>query len=512
MTKKRIAICRFEHEANTFTLLEAGLEQFQNTVGGILLGDELLHQTERSDEITGFLKILGSSEEAIEIVPLISASGFAGGNVTAEVVSYLEENLRRMLRETGDLDGFLFAMHGAMASKEIFDLEGYFLGIVREVLGDDIPLVCTLDHHAILTQRMVDLTDVIVAYRTHPHIDVVETGERGANILLRILAGEIKPVMEMKKIPIIIPPPDDGTNSGTLKELFDQLTVYEAKPGVITCSLCVSFGWQDVPEFGWATVAVTDNDKTLATEIVRDHATRVWESREGVLPDAMLPSDDAVQAASQAEGSPVLITDSADTIGGGAPGDTTALLNSLVEQRHNVKGLILSHLPDRDAVEKINEDDIGSTVTLEVGGKRDTRFSEPLSVTGEVLCVTDGIIEDVGKFTPTPTVDAGKTVCLGIDNIRLVLTERIIIGPQPSIFRKVGIEPFEAKIVALKTGVGFIPTYGHVAKAVIRSDCPGATSYNMNNYDFVHIPRPIYPLEPEMEWSVDEPGSKIQDA
>ena len=123
MSKKRIAICRFEHEANTFSPLDAGLEEFQNTVGGILIGEDLLNQPDRSDEIKGFLNVLRSSEEIIEIVPLISASGFAGGNVTAEVGSYLEENLRQMLREAGDLDGFLFALHGAMASKEIPDLE-----------------------------------------------------------------------------------------------------------------------------------------------------------------------------------------------------------------------------------------------------------------------------------------------------------------------------------------------------------------------------------------------------
>ena len=153
MSKKRIAICRFEHEANTFSALDAGLEQFQNTVGGILIGEELLNQADRRDEITGFLNVLGSTEETTEILPLISASGFAGGNVTAEVVSYLEDNLRRLLREAGVLDGFLFALHGAMASKDIPDLEGYFLEIVREEIGNEIPLVCTLDHHAILTPK-----------------------------------------------------------------------------------------------------------------------------------------------------------------------------------------------------------------------------------------------------------------------------------------------------------------------------------------------------------------------
>ena len=86
MSIRRIAICRFEHEANTFSSLDAGLEQFQNTVGGILIGDDLLNQADRSDEIKGFMNVLGSSEEAVEIVPLISASGFAGGNVTAEII------------------------------------------------------------------------------------------------------------------------------------------------------------------------------------------------------------------------------------------------------------------------------------------------------------------------------------------------------------------------------------------------------------------------------------------
>ena len=97
-----------------------------------------------------------------------------------------------------------------------------------------------------------------------------------------------------------------------------------------------------------------------------------------------------------------------------------------------------------------------------------------------VFALTDGVIEDVGKFGATPYLDVGTTVCLGIENLRLVLTERISLGPQPSLFRKVGIEPFEAKIVTLKTGVGYVVTYGYVAKAVFRADCPGAASYNLS--------------------------------
>ena len=118
--------------------------------------------------------------------------------------------------------------------------------------------------------------------------------------------------------------------------------------------------------------------------------------------------------------------------------------------------------------------------------------------------MTDGLIEDVGKFGTTPFIDAGKTVCLGIDNVRLVLTERIVFGPQPSLFRKVGIEPFDAKIVALKTGIGFKVTYNHVAKAVFRANCPGPISYDLSNFDYTQVCRPLYPLDPDMHWQVDD--------
>ena len=74
------------------------------------------------------------------------------------------------------------------------------------------------------------------------------------------------------------------------------------------------------------------------------------------------------------------------------------------------------------------------------------------------------------------------------------------MGPQPSLFRKVGIEPFEAKIVALKSGTGYKVTYGQVAAAVLRADCPGAMSYNIENFDFKRVLRPIFPLDREMEW------------
>ena len=92
----------------------------------------------------------------------------------------------------------------------------------------------------------------------------------------------------------------------------------------------------------------------------------------------------------------------------------------------------------------------------------------------------------------------GPVVCLGLDNLRLVLTERLFttgLGPQPSLDRKVGLNPFDAGIVHVKTGVGFQYTYGDAAQAVVRADCPSAVSYNLDNFEFEHVPRPMFLLD-----------------
>jgi len=498
----RIAVCRIMHESNSFATTEAELPDFKN-VGGILMGSEVLTSTDRDDEIAGFRNVLEAWNENIEVVPLLSVSGFAGGHVAANAVCYFDEILRGKLRESGDLDGICFALHGAMASADIPDLEGHFVEVVRQEKGETIPVVVSLDCHAVVTRKMVELASAICAYHKHPHTDVVQTGERAANILLRMLGGEISPVMTCQKIPMIVPPPDDGATYGPLKEVADHLQEVGQVDGVIDLSLFPGQCWLDVPEQGWTALAVTDADPELGRRLVRELATHAWSVRERLLPEPMLTPEEAVRAAAAVPGHPIVITDAADTVGAGAPGDTTTLLDALLTQREMVEGLVLLHLPDPQAIEGITPADVGSTVALDVGGKRDIRFSRPLTVSGEVLCVTDGIIEDVGGFGATPTVDAGKTVCLAIDNVRLVLTQHVVFGPQPSVFRKVGIEPFEAKIVALKTGIGFKVTYG-VAKVGFRADCPGAASYNLNHYDFTHAQRPLYPLDRDMQWQVDE--------
>ena len=500
MAHYRLAIARFWHESNSFSGIPTQIRDFEQYQGGTLIGSQLLEHTERRDEVAGMVEVFSGRDDT-EMVPLISAGALPAGLISQDTVDHLEQQLLSQLLPAGKLDGVCIALHGSMSAEQTPDLDGYFLQVLRSHVGPEVPIVVALDCHAIVTQQMVELANALIAYRTHPHTDLVETGARCAQVLMDTVHGRIHPLTRARRVPLILPPPDDGTTADPLKKVFNTFIGWDDLEGVIACSMCPAFPFQNVSEQGSMALAVTDGDADLANRLVDDLAGLFWDVRHELLPDPMLSPAKALEHAATIEGAPVVITDSADTVGGGAPGDNTCILDAVLAHRHTINGLILLHLPDADAVEQLKNVQVGQTATVAVGGKRDRVFCQPLTVTGEMLCVSSGPIQDDAAAGFQETIETGPILCLGIDNVRLVLTERVILGPQPSVFRAVGIEPFEAKVVVLKTGIGYKMTYAHVAKSVLRADCPGAQSYNLKNYLFEHVARPIFPLDGEFDWN-----------
>lgn len=91
------------------------------------------------------------------------------------------------MRAARPLDGLLLDLHGAMVAEHIDDGEGELLARLRAVVGPSVPIAACLDLHGNLTQTMVDKSDVLVAFRTYPHIDMAETGKRTAEQLDRLM-------------------------------------------------------------------------------------------------------------------------------------------------------------------------------------------------------------------------------------------------------------------------------------------------------------------------------------
>jgi microcystin degradation protein MlrC len=206
----------------------------------------------------------------------------------------------------------------------------------------------------------------------------------------------------------------------------------------------------------------------------------------------------------------VVITDAADNVGGGTPGDTPTLLRGLLAHRKSLApGLVLVHMPDAAVMSLLEGVNIGDVVAnIKIGGRIDTQWGPPVVLESATLVTkTDGPIRNCaidGEFGGTgPTVETGRLACLALDNLRVVISEKPIIGPHQSVFTHVGLDPFAptTKVVGLKSGTGWEVTYKGKVNGMIRSDCPGPMSYSIASYPWKEMRRPIFPLDMDVEWS-----------
>ena len=208
----------------------------------------------------------------------------------------------------------------------------------------------TIDHHANVTQAMVDGCDALVGYRTQPH-DPFDTAVASTNLLLRIVAGEVRPAMAWRKIPLLSHQEQYLTSGGPMKTWFDRARALEREPGILSVSTFPMQPWLDVEEAGWAAVVVTDGDRQRAERRPTRLADLAWSLRAEFQVKTSVSADEAVSTPKQADARRkplVILSDHGDSVFGGAAGDSTVLLAALL--RLGLAGRALVPLIDPAAV------------------------------------------------------------------------------------------------------------------------------------------------------------------
>ena len=122
---------------------------------------------QESGVIGGMLGVLNKRDA--DIAPLLVATACPSGALTVECYAQLKQELLHHLSAALPVDGLLLALHGAAAADGTGDIEGDLLTAVREITGQDLPIVVTLDLHAHITEPMVQHADALIAWETYPH-------------------------------------------------------------------------------------------------------------------------------------------------------------------------------------------------------------------------------------------------------------------------------------------------------------------------------------------------------
>ena len=489
----RIAIAKFGQETSTFSPVATTLDTFREF--GIYQGDEMLTPSKSTGSLAGFLDAAAETGIDWTPLPLFRAWAGASGVITSDTLQFFEEQLRSGLESVLPIDAFYFDLHGAGQAENEPDSEGYLLQISRQILGDSIPIVIALDHHANITQLMIDNCDGMVGHRTQPH-EPYETGYLAGKMLFDVLQGKTKLAMAWRKIPLITHQEQFLTSQGVMKVWFDLAREMESRPNVISTSPFPMQPWLDVPEGGWAAVVVTNNDPQLADNLAAELANKAWELRDAFLKQDSISPEAAIQKALAAERGLVILSDTGDSVFGGASGDSTVILREMLRQQ--ITQMALVPMPDAGAVDKAVTAGEGSTITVSLGGKLDLNFAQPVEVTAQVIRLGGGRIK--AEIVGMESFDMGRAALLKVGSIYIVVSEaRAIGGNHPIVYRHFGIEPAEAKMAVLKTASNW-QYYKEMTSEVIRVDTPGATMSNLHGFKWEQLPRPIYPLDDLREW------------
>jgi microcystin degradation protein MlrC len=319
----RILIAECKQEVSTFNPHLSGYTDF-----GIRRGQELLdyHRTVRN-EIGGALSVFDSTP-GVELVPAYSAFFITSGGTLAKADwERIAGEFLDSIRAAPPVDGVYFCMHGAMASEEEFDPEGWLLAETRKILGEDIPIVVSLDLHGIFTDRMAEHSDAIVAYHTYPHVDFFETGQRAAKLLLKIVAGEVKPVMAKVTVPALVRGDELITATGSIRHVVEAAKAVEQGAGGLSAAMMWSNPFTDVPELTSCAFVVTDNDPARAEREALRIANLFWEHHEK-MQVPLVSLEEMTRIAKAHTSGTLALVDAADATSSGASGDSNAILRA----------------------------------------------------------------------------------------------------------------------------------------------------------------------------------------
>ena len=490
-----ILTAEFMHETNTFSRIETDQQAFRNRY--FLLGAEAIAERgEQNTELAGFLDIGRKYDWQIEHV--LSASAGPSGKVTSAAFDWSTGPIVAAAK-AGSYDGILLGLHGAMVTEFCDDGEGELLQRLRAVVGDRIPIAITLDLHANVSRKMCALANIIVSYKTYPHIDMRETAHHAGKILQRSLQGEISPRTIRVGCPMLEEVNGARTDMGPMADWIRTARQWEQRDDAFAVSVNGGFASADIPEVGPTVLVTGEGDMDAHRAFAGSLAADIWQHRHDVLNDYLDVDEAAAIAAifTSSEG-PLVIADYADNPGAGSYGDATNLLRALLDT--TVSNACFAPMVDGDTVQQLSQHEPGELVQVDLGGKVDPRFGgAPLELQVELVSLSDGHYVGGGAMIGGLQGSFGPTAVVQINGIELLVTTHAQQMLDLQQFRSFGIEPTSKSVIALKSMQHFRADFESIAARIIVCDSGALCTPDYKRLEYHNVPRPIFPLDAELD-------------
>jgi microcystin degradation protein MlrC len=180
---------------------------------------------------------------------------------------------------------------------------------------------------------------------------------------------------------------------------------------------------------------------------------------------------------------------------GGSTGDSTVILRELLSTDLRHRALV--PVTDPTVARSLASAEVGSTVTIELGGWANS-FYKPVKVTAVLRAKRSGAVTLQGL--PQGSVDMGDAVILEAGRVTMLVTETSGVGGiHPGVYRHLGVEPADYKMIVMKTASNF-QYMREITTEFVRVATPGPTQSDVHSLPWTRIPRPMYPLDAMEDW------------
>ncbi|MFC7704252.1 M81 family metallopeptidase [Plastorhodobacter daqingensis] len=468
---KRVALAGFVHETNSFAPTKATMAAFVQGGGYMPMarGPALLTASRGIN-----LGIGGAADHAAaagwDAVPILWAGAIPSAPVTRDAYESITDEIISGIRAAGRLDGVFLDLHGAMMAEHEEDGEGRLLERVRTAVGPDVPIVAALDLHGNITAKMVASADLLVGFRTYPHVDMAETGRRAAAALDALMSGP-RWVKAFRRLPFLIPIAWQCTDLEPARSIYALLDRTE-QGAVRSASFFPGFPAADFPECGPTVVAYADS-REAAEAAAETIAAAVARAEPAFAGQSFDPDAGVREAMRLAQGAqrPVIIADTQDNPGAGGDSNTTGMLRALVRQ--GAARAALGLMVDPAAAAAAHAAGVGAEITIALGGSSGIAGDAPFTARFHVEHLSNGRFVAPGPFYGGAPLDLGPSACLRIGDVRVAVTSHKAQMADQAMYRMVGIEPLEMAILVNKSSVHFRADFAPIAEQILVCTAPG---------------------------------------
>lgn len=490
---RRVALAGFLHETNTFAPTRAQMSDFVQGGGYMPMarGADVLTRGRGINLGIGGAVDHGAST-GWDMVPILWAGAIPSAHVARAAYDSITDEIIAGLRAAGPLDGVFLDLHGAMVAEHVEDGEGDFLIRVREAVGADVRIACALDLHGNITQDMVDAADVLVGFRTYPHVDMAETGRRAA-VQLDLLMDRGAPLAKaFRRLPFLIPIAWQSTRAEPARGIYDLVAECESAAAPST-SFFFGFPAADFPGCGPTVICYGDTQD--AANAAADRIQAAVLAAETEFAGQTFDPDAGVREAmrlAQTATRPIVIADTQDNPGAGGDSNTTGMLRAMVANRASGA---LGNMVDPKAAAAAHKAGEGAEVEIALGGFSNIPGDAPFQATFIVETLSDGQCHATGPFYGGAHLDLGPSACLRIGDVRVVVTSHKAQMADQQMYRMVGIDPTEQAILVNKSSVHFRADFDTIAETILTCTAPGPMPVSPASLPFTRL-APGMRLEP----------------